>query len=511
MPRNQKLTKVIAGRTIYDVLAQQEPVSYARATSDRSILGMWTFRFFAKSGFALLLVLPLTDVRSGPCDGDDQTQCDQAAVGCLGTTLKKHGITFYAESDTDVFLNASGGMKQGAAVFNLLKLKLELDACALTKLAPFQGTTIHAEAQYPAGTDISSYVGDLEGVDNNAAYNSVRLFELWIEKTFKGKAFAVSVKAGLLGADQEFDKIAAADFFINSSFSADLAFGGSMPIPVYPFTALGTRVESSFCNERGLKATFRSGVFDGNSAAPDLRAFPQDAPTEPSYNRHGVDFHLNPSAGLIFIDEFELDFSKSKRKGDSTNGIGRWFFGPGRFLLGGYYTTDRFGDIYEAELKRLGVKNAPHSVREFPGNYGVYLVWEPKLYEDAPRSENGLYLFARGSLLPADRNFTSVSAEAGAVYKGMFRCLGDSRDSLGVGFAYNTISRDVQNAYAVARHEGIPNTPELDFESALEVSYMFPITCHWQLQPDCQWVIHPGGSDHLHNALVLGFRSILKF
>jgi len=72
---------------------------------------------------------------------------------------------------------------------------------------------IHAEAHYPAGTDVSSYVGDLAGVNNNAAYNSFRLYELWVEKGFKVGPFVGLLKAGLLSADQEFDLIDAASFF----------------------------------------------------------------------------------------------------------------------------------------------------------------------------------------------------------------------------------------------------------------------------------------------------------
>ena len=61
----------------------------------------------------------------------------------------------------------------------------------------------------------------------------------------------------------------------------------------------------------------------------------------------------------------------------------------------------------------------------------------------APGAENGLYAFARGTVLPADRNFVSVTTEAGVVYKGVFRWAKDSLDSLGVGFGYSGISDNV--------------------------------------------------------------------
>ena len=301
-----------------------------------------------------------------------------------------------------------------------------------------------------------------------------------------------------------------ASFFITSSFAADLGFGGTVPIPIYPFNAPAARLQLSIGDERSLKATFRSGVFDGNSAAPKL-GFALDAPTEPSFNKHGVDPHLNPSSGLIFINELELDFLKPEPSANPERTGGHWLFGPVRFLVGGFYTTDRFEDAYEAQLEELGAANARSQVRGLSGNYGIYLVWEEKFYEEAPDTENGLYAFARGTVLPADRNFVSMATEAGAVYKGVFRCAKDTLDSLGVGFGYSGISDNVEHANNVARQEGLASVPNLSYEAVWEATYSLPINSHWQMQPDLQWVIHPGGSDRHHNAVVLGVRSTVTF
>jgi carbohydrate-selective porin OprB len=114
-------------------------------------------------------------------------------------------------------------------------------------------------------------------------------------------------------------------------------------------------------------------------------------------------------------------------------------------------------------------------------------------------------------VLPKDRNIDTVSAETGAVYKGVFRRQKDLRDSIGIGFAYNSISKNLRRADDVARQEGVLNVPNLRFESVLEMTYLVPITAYWQLQPDLQWVIRPNASNSLHNALVIGLRSIVSF
>jgi hypothetical protein len=47
-----------------------------------------------------------------------------------------------------------------------------------------------------------------------------------------------------------------------------------------------------------------TGIYDGNSAAPQFGASSVGAPASPSYNKYGIDFHLDPSAGLIILNEF---------------------------------------------------------------------------------------------------------------------------------------------------------------------------------------------------------------
>ena len=428
--------------------------------------------------------------------------------------LEGRGLTPSLEWDADIFINARGGRSQGAVVDGLVKLGLDIDGQGLTGLGLLSNTDIHVEGYYPYGTNISEHVGDLAGVNGNTAYNSPRLYELWFQKSFQVGPVVNSFRIGLMGADQEFDVNSTAEWFINTSFGAPLALGGNAPVPVYPFTALGIRLELSIGDDKDLKLTLRSGVFDGNSAAPTLDPVAVGSPTapaSPAYNKYGVDFHFNPSTGLIFLNELVFDFLNREPPGIPPPGPGRWFFGPGHFLIGGFYATNRFDNIYQERLRVLGIGASLQAVGKESGDYGVYALWEQKIYEAAPVSPDGLYLFTRGLVLPKDRNVDTVSAETGAVYKGVFRRQKELRDSIGVGFAYNSISDNVRRADDVARREGVPNVPDLRFESVLEATYLCPITAHWQLQPDFQWVIRPGASDSLRNAVVIGLRSILTF
>jgi porin len=98
-------------------------------------------------------------------------------------------------------------------------------------------------------------------VNDNYAYNSLRLNELWIQKGIPIGMLDCSVRTGLLAADEEFDVNDTASFFINSSFGAPLGLAGNAPIPVYPFAALAVRLDFSVGDPSTLKVTFRTGVF----------------------------------------------------------------------------------------------------------------------------------------------------------------------------------------------------------------------------------------------------------
>ena len=92
--------------------------------------------------------------------------------------LQNHGIAIGLEWDADVFANVRGGKEQGIITNGLLRLGLDFDLQKLTEQSFFDDSRIHLEGYYPYGTDISSYVRDLAGVNDNAAYNSPRLYEL---------------------------------------------------------------------------------------------------------------------------------------------------------------------------------------------------------------------------------------------------------------------------------------------------------------------------------------------
>jgi porin len=48
-------------------------------------------------------------------------------------------------------------------------------------------------------------------------------------------------------------------------------------------------------------------------------------------------------------------------------------------------------------------------------------------------------------------------------------------------------------------------------EMVLELHYGFEVTRWFSLQPNIQWIIHPGGTDSIPDALTLGVQTVVDF
>jgi len=128
--------------------------------------------FATIAAIILFVLLSLSDVEGGTPGVAGGESGNPAPGQPWRKELEDLGFTPFLEWDADVFINTRGGIKQGAVADGLIRLALDIDGQKLTGSAIFSDTDIHIEGIYPYGTDISTYVGELAAVNNNAAYNS---------------------------------------------------------------------------------------------------------------------------------------------------------------------------------------------------------------------------------------------------------------------------------------------------------------------------------------------------
>jgi porin len=74
-----------------------------------------------------------------------------------------------------------------------------------------------------------------------------------------------------------------------------------------------------------------------------------------------------------------------------------------------------------------------------------------------------------------------------------------------VAFIYGQMSSGYRT---LAAQQDVPGP---SYEAVVELTYCIQLTPSVTLQPDLQYVLHPGGTQENGNALVAGFRATVSF
>lgn len=378
-------------------------------------------------------------------------------------------FSYYGE----VVGNLAGGLRSGAIYEGLAEGEWKLD---LERVGAWPGLTAALSFIVPHGdSPTAKLVGDLFTVSNIDAPDTVRLYDLWLEQSFG--ADAVSLRVGQFASDEEFIISDLGSFFLNGTFGWPAFLGNNVPSPGYPLPTLGARLRWDVTDRVWVQAA----IFNGNPAITDANGELEDP--------HGI--RLGLVNGALGIQEFGLRWDTPQR--------------PHGFLkAGGWYHT--------GEFTRLSDSFAPVP-RTQTGTWGLYLVAEQTLWlvdtGAGEPTEEGLHAFLRAAAAPEDVNLVSLYAEGGLRYFGLLP--GRPDDSLGLACAFGRMSDDFRRASQLDQATSGGSAPPPDHELVMEATYEFQLTPWWSLQPDVQWVHHPGGSAALPDAWVLTLRTTLIF
>ena len=415
-----------------------------------------------------------------------------ADPGGLRAALWERGVKYQLNYLGDLLRNQSGGVRPGTAYSSRLELVVDAD---LEKAVGWSGAAFHANAYQINGSGPSrSYVGNLMAVSNVEALPSTRLYEAWVEQKFAdGK---IALRGGQLGADTEFVVSTYASLLINGTFGWPAITGSDLPSggPAYPLATPAVRLGFYPTD----KVSLLVGLFNGDPAG-------SGNPNPQVANRHGLNFRVQDPA--FVISEVQVKYGDDK----SPTGL------SGTAKLGAWTHFGRFADQrYDAVGLSLASPAAgPALMRQ--GDYGVYGVVDQQIYRLADDPTKGVGLFARVAGAPGDRNLVDFYADAGALATGMIP--GRPDDALSIGVAYARISRAAagldQDMIAYTGSIG----PVRSYEGLLEATYSAQIVPGWTLQPNVQFVFHPGGgapdpfnpARSLRNAAIFGVRTTIKF
>src|SRR3990167_11348938 len=155
----------------------------------------------------------------------------------------------------------------------------------------------------------------------------------------------------------------------------------------------------------------------------------------------------------------------------------------GHYWMGGYYSTYEYTQFNSKALR--------------PDAFGFYWHADQTVYRPHPTNNTGLVLWTVTTLCPQENiSLLPLQINGGAIYTGLIPTR--RNDFTIAGFTYGEFSSNYAN---IQQKTGKGNPT---YELVYEFGYRVNMTKFAYIQPDLQWIINPGGTGHIPNAVVLG-------
>lgn len=381
------------------------------------------------------------------------------------TELAQQGVKFEANLLTDTAYLADGGRNEGADPLTSAQLWLgtQLD---MEKLAGWDSVTVRAVATARQGqsTSVRDLQGDaaqwanVQGTFGRGNQDS-RLTELSIEKNYKDQG--LSIKAGRLGLGMDFN-VMACDFASTAFCAAQMGkWQGNIWMNT-PVAQWGARVKQQLNPDVAVQG----GVYEFN-------------PDNGNGAKEGQGWSLDTdNADGVTIPAEVIWTPKSL-----VNGL------PGSYRVGGMYNTA--DDV----ANQKDVVTGEGKNRTFAG----WLAVEQQLTSTG-NGRQGLHSFANFTWHDRDSNKVDNSQQLGLKYIGLV----DSQPNDILGLAVNRVH--VNDRFADSRP-----VYDASAEYNIELNYSYNATKWLMLRPNLQYVINPGSSNQVDNALVLGLTTRVVF
>ena len=405
--------------------------------------------------------------------------------------LETNGVVMTLQSISDLLGNVQVGQKEGGTYTGLLNLGLAVD---LQKVAGWEGASFKNTWLWLYGNDVSkNFIGDAFTASTIAGAPAFRCYELWLQQNLFHDV--VSLRGGLLPFDTEFMTSDTANLFVNSAFgpmalvTLNLPNGG----PQYPTATPGIRLALQPSSWLTLRSIFM-----------------QANPFEQENNLHNFNWNFGPSGGFLNINEAAATWNKDA----TAKGL------PGTAKVGCWFQTGQGPQEGERDAFSYG---SPTAVAYSSGFYGII---DQQLYKAPPKvadsadgknpvhsgkdatppsvdSGKGLSSFAQVGFDPQEVSVSSFYTSAGFVYTGLIPTR--DADKIGLSFAYADVSNYLKNKADQAGASGA------SFEAVSELTYSIRLAPAIAIQPDLQYILHPGGTRDYGNALVVGMRAVVDF
>ena len=417
-------------------------------------------------GFALLPLMAAMTTAQAESAFDPQGQYLLGDWNGQRTELAQQGIKFEANLLTDTAYLADGGRNAGADPLTSAQLWLgtQLD---LEKLAGWNGVTVRAAMSARQGQSTSiralqdpsaPQMANAQGTFGRGNQDS-RLSELSIEKNYKEQG--LSIKAGRLGLGMDFN-VMACDFASTAFCAAQMGkWQGNIWMNT-PVSQWGARIKQQLNPELAVQVGVYEFNPDNGNGAKEGQGWSLDT-------KHADGMTI--PAEIVWIPKSLI------------NNL------PGSYRVGGMYNTA------DDPINQKDIVTGQAEDRTFAG----WLAIEQQLTSTG-QGRQGLHSFANFTWHDRVTNKVDHSQQLGVKYIGLL----DSQPNDILGLAVNRVH--VNNRFADSRPAF-----NADAEYNIELNYSYNATKWRMLRPNLQYVVNPGATNNVDNALLLGLTSRIIF
>jgi len=313
----------------------------------------------------------------------------------------------------------------------------------LRRLVGWQGAQIFVFALGTHGGSPSAFVGDVQGVSNLEAPAELRVEEAWFQQNLLGNR--LSWLLGRYDLNTEFYRLQSGALFLNSSFGIGPELSHSGAAGEGPSVFPITAVGTRLDFKPSPKVVWRAAVLDGPMFISEVALLARpDTVAVPRQRRLGI-------------------------------GRGRARPYTAKLALGAWHYTARFPDLSDTtQHRRSG---------------GAYLIGDLRVRSVAVFAQLGL----------GDGRVNQIGGYVGGGLTFTAPFPSRAQDMVGLAVAAARNGSHYERAQTTA---GIAAAGE----TTVEFTYLAQIGSWLGVQPDIQYVIHPGGTRALRNATGLGLR-----
>ncbi|HZL10663.1 MAG TPA: carbohydrate porin [Prolixibacteraceae bacterium] len=270
------------------------------------------------------------------------------------------------------------------------------------------------------------------------------------ELWYKQTIWNVTATLGLQDLNAEFAGSDVASLFLNSSFGIHSVIADNILAPIFPLTSPGITLNWEASGKLSLKTAIYKGC-----------------PIDFDANTYNLNWNLNYLRGILWVAESQYSWTGNEEKDNEL----------------------KAGVFFHQHCPESDVVNS-ETGNTLTHDYGFYLVGDHQITSSGENGQ-GLNVFYQLGVSPRNDNFGYI----------------------GAGFSYTgLLSKSGSDVLGLAMARGMLTDERGRDETSFELTYKTQITDQIYLQPDLQYVVHPGGTDvQLKNATVGMVRLGLEF